>query len=431
MGHSKLGQLQYRGKNVNVTALGCTLLLFVSASLLPATTQASAVAPKMKCMVGPVTKKYGKSSWLVYSCEDGKSIQIVSDPTNKSIRFRFTFIADDGGYALHGEGQGDKRVTDAAYQDLNALGEADIAALVSETRKASGVLAKDVPIGATQSKAATLSASDLITAERNTSTSEIYGRLLNPDTPLQERQAIFVDLEAKAQEGDQKAMYVVGSLYRIGDALPASPVARDMAKARLYLSNAATHGEILAMAKMAEIEVASMNPMEAMTWAQIYGHYALLQPEAYRPSDGYLGELVDRASRGIGKAQLQDVVDHLNAFITAYDSAVKSGAERRSSVSADMAATDVPKKSITFSSSDYWPPAGFADFLVSFAPDGTVKDVWLLDATPDTKLGNLLRSSMKGYRVGAAPASESGSLRYGFIPSIFDDGKFRLAHKSP
>ena len=311
------------------------------------------------------------------------------------------------------------------------MGEADVAALVAETRKAAGVVAKDAPVDATQSKAATLSPADLITAERKSSGSEIYGRLLNPDTPLQERQAIFASLEAKAQEGDQKALYVVGSLYRIGNELPASPVARDMDKARLYLSNAATHGEILAMAKMAEIEVASMHPMEAMTWAQIYGHYALLQPEAYRPSDGYLGELVDRASRGIGKAQLQDVVDHLNAFITAYDSPVKSGAVQRSSIPADMAATDVPKKSITFHGSDYRPPAGFADFLVSFAPDGTVKDVWLLDATPDNKLGNLLRTSIKGYRVGAAPASESGGLRYGFIPSIFDDGKFQLAHKSP
>jgi hypothetical protein len=92
---------------------------------------------KVKCAVGPVAKKYGKSSWLVYSCEYGKSILVVSAPTNKAFRSHCTFVADDDGYALRGEGQGDKRVTDAVYKDLTTLTEADIAALISETRKPS------------------------------------------------------------------------------------------------------------------------------------------------------------------------------------------------------------------------------------------------------------------------------------------------------
>jgi len=111
-------------------------LLLASSVLLP---QVRAEAPsKMKCSIGPMAKQFGKTAWLVYDCEDGKSVRIVSAPTNKAVRFHFTFIADDDGYALHGEGQGDKRVTDAAYQELNSLSEADIAALVSEVRKSSG-----------------------------------------------------------------------------------------------------------------------------------------------------------------------------------------------------------------------------------------------------------------------------------------------------
>lgn len=89
----------------------------------------------MKCDIGPVTKQFGKSSWLVYSCSDGKSVLIASAPTNKAVHFHFSFVADDDGYSLHGEGQGDKHVTDAAYQELNALSEAGVAALVAETRK--------------------------------------------------------------------------------------------------------------------------------------------------------------------------------------------------------------------------------------------------------------------------------------------------------
>lgn len=415
---------------MRVITLGRMLLLLLAVSLFPNTTRATAVAPKMKCVVGPAAKQYGKSSWLVYSCEDGKSVLIASAPSNKAVHFRFTFIADDDGYALHGEGQGDRRVSDAAYQELNTLGEADIAALVSETRKASGVAPKDGPAAATSSTAAMQNLPELISAERRPPTFRAYGKLLNPDTPLQERQAMFSDLEARAQGGDPKALYVAGSLYRIGNALPGSPVARDLAKARLYLSNAATHGEILAMAKMAELEVTSMHPMEAVTWAQIYGHYAMLQPEAYRPSEGYLAELVERASRGIGKAQLQDVVDHLNAFITAYDSSVRSGAQKIDTLSPDLVPVEIPHTSITFHSSDYLPQAGFADYLVAFAPDGTVKDILLLDATPDFKLGNMLRNKLKGYRVGSAPSPDSATVRYVFIPVVFDDGKYQLTPKS-
>jgi hypothetical protein len=119
-------------------ARASTLLLVAAASLLPVSAQASSAAPKMKCVTGPVAKQYGKTPWLVFGCDDGKSVLIVSAPANKAVRFRFTFVADDDGYALHGEGQGDKKVTDAAYQDLNALSESDIAALVSETHKFAG-----------------------------------------------------------------------------------------------------------------------------------------------------------------------------------------------------------------------------------------------------------------------------------------------------
>jgi hypothetical protein len=115
-----------------------TLLLLVAASLLPISAQAASAAPKLKCVTGPVAKQYGKTPWLVYGCEDGKSVLIVSAPANKTVRFHFTFVADEDGYALHGEGQGDKKVTDAAYQDLNSLSESDIAALVSEIQKSSG-----------------------------------------------------------------------------------------------------------------------------------------------------------------------------------------------------------------------------------------------------------------------------------------------------
>jgi len=123
---------------MKVLALSLALPLLLASSILPIKAQASEATQKMKCSIGPVAKQYGKSAWLVYGCDDGKSVRIVSASTNKAVRFHFTFIADEDGYALHGEGQGDKRVTDAAYQDLNSMSEADIAALASEVQKMSG-----------------------------------------------------------------------------------------------------------------------------------------------------------------------------------------------------------------------------------------------------------------------------------------------------
>lgn len=121
--------------NVPNRRMACCGLLLASFSTFAAS--AFAAEPKMKCDIGPVPKQFGKSAWLVYGCEDNKSVRIVSAPSNKAVRFHFSFMADEDGYSLHGEGQGDKRVTDAAYQELNAMSEAGVAALVAETREAS------------------------------------------------------------------------------------------------------------------------------------------------------------------------------------------------------------------------------------------------------------------------------------------------------
>lgn len=391
---------------------------------------ASASETKMRCDNGPITQTFGGTAWLVYGCADDKSVSIVSAPTNKAVHFRFTFTADDSGYALHGEGQGDKHLTDAAYHELNSMSESDIEALVAATRKpvGSGAGTQLVDTQPTADGSALLVAKP---AERYTPEAKAYVVLLDPKASLSDRQNAFVVVEAAAQAGGAEAQYVTGSLYRIGKALPAAPVEKDLAKARLYLSNAAANGEILAMAKMAELEVAEKHPMEAMTWAQIYGHYALLQPAEWRPSNGYVAELVERASKGITKAQLQDVVDNLNAFIVAHDNTVRSGTAKATTRPPDMAPDFKREKSMGFPSRESVPNAGFADYLLVFNPDGTLRSLLLLDATPDVRLGQILRSSLDGYHVKPDPSSQTSSPRMAFVPAVFDDGRFLLKSKNP
>ena len=93
-------------------------------------------APRLKCEVGPVTKQYGSTDWLVYSCADKGSLVIVTAPGNPAMPFYFFYLRSDKGYELHGEGTGDKRLTDAAFKDLKNLTEDQIASLLIETRKA-------------------------------------------------------------------------------------------------------------------------------------------------------------------------------------------------------------------------------------------------------------------------------------------------------
>jgi len=89
-----------------------------------------------KCTIGPVTKTYGQTQWLVYSCNDDKTLVIVSAPGNPATPFYFTFLPTDAGHRLFGEGTGKKEATAAAFEQLKSLSEDDIANVIKETKEA-------------------------------------------------------------------------------------------------------------------------------------------------------------------------------------------------------------------------------------------------------------------------------------------------------
>ena len=91
-------------------------------------------SPQLKCDVGPVTRVYGGSNWLVYSFDDNQSLVFVSAPDSKAAPFIFMLHPSAKGYQLHGEGTGNKQVTDAALKELKALTEREVVALVAETK---------------------------------------------------------------------------------------------------------------------------------------------------------------------------------------------------------------------------------------------------------------------------------------------------------
>jgi hypothetical protein len=90
--------------------------------------------------VGPLNKTYGKTHWLVYSCNNEKAegkamLVLVSAPGSSAMPFVFFFSIKDGAYRLYGEGTGNKEATGAAYVELQQLSEPDIAALILQTQQ--------------------------------------------------------------------------------------------------------------------------------------------------------------------------------------------------------------------------------------------------------------------------------------------------------
>jgi hypothetical protein len=89
---------------------------------------------QLTCDIGPVSKTYGGTPWLVYSCNDGHTLVIVAAPGNPGAPFYFMFSPSSGSYRLEGEGTGQKQATDAAVQELKKFSPQDIAALIQETK---------------------------------------------------------------------------------------------------------------------------------------------------------------------------------------------------------------------------------------------------------------------------------------------------------
>jgi hypothetical protein len=101
--------------------------------LLPLSPAAIAAVP-LQCDVGPVTRVFGSTSWLVYSCSDRTSVVVLSAPGNPASSFYFVLSLEGTNYRVRGEGTGSKAATDAALKELQALSRRDVEALVRETK---------------------------------------------------------------------------------------------------------------------------------------------------------------------------------------------------------------------------------------------------------------------------------------------------------
>lgn len=113
------------------------LCMALFASVCAHSDNGTAPAP-LTCSVGPVEQTYGNTKWLVYSCDDGQSVVIVSAPGSPANPFVFRFMARPDGYVLQSKGTGERQYTAAAFGELKQLSARDVAALVTMTRAGAG-----------------------------------------------------------------------------------------------------------------------------------------------------------------------------------------------------------------------------------------------------------------------------------------------------
>lgn len=81
------------------------LSLAVFTSAADAGAQTPAGAPSMQCDVGPISKSYGGSNWLVYGCVDGQTLVFITPQGEPAFPFYFLSFPRDGERRLYGEGE--------------------------------------------------------------------------------------------------------------------------------------------------------------------------------------------------------------------------------------------------------------------------------------------------------------------------------------
>jgi len=249
--------------------------------------------------------------------------------------------------------------------------------------------------------------------------------ILDPQLPLATRQQALEQLENSAKSDDQHNLYLLGSLYWMGQRASGAPVQRDLNQAAIYMSNAAIHGSLLGMAKMAEIDLAMHKYSEAMIWAQVYAHYAMQLPRNERPNDGYAAELVQRIIDKLGREGVTQAMPQVINFIALHDADIRAGSD------SDFGGRQPHpvSKAQPYLTPDYRfdPKSGIADYLLAFHADGSEAHAWLLDAIPDPALGEALQQYAREMTLPPTKTQAGHGLRYAWFPVMFDDRRYRVA----
>jgi hypothetical protein len=240
-------------------------------------------------------------------------------------------------------------------------------------------------------------------------------KMLDASTPEEQRLKSFAHVIALANQGQVRAQNLAGTLYWQGGRIANSPVSQNLKQARILLANAAVHGNVLAMAKLAELELGAGRTTKAMVWAQLYAHYLNPLAHGHRRSGqryAYASDLLNRISAKGGKPG-EDVTKDVNAMVGRFDKPIRAGIDAFRSYRrhGNPRLISQPQGSVP---RDLANKSGVAEFMVGFDSSGAPTGIWTIASYPSADFATELRPLLDTARANGA-SSDAGT-RYLLVP---------------
>lgn len=279
-------------------------------------------------------------------------------------------------------------------------------------------------------------------AKPSVTTTAVISGMLDADVPIERRRELGAALESAILSGaDPAALYLLGSLYRVGEDNPASPFRKDRAKSIDYLTRAALHGSIRAMEKLAFVEREGRNRLDAAVWGQVFAWYAAIVDDAIRArglpqSKPNVAPLIAFVMDGFPKRDLPMLEARVREFIQTHDTAIRTGINSDFEQNARHPLRNARADSCNLTElrtnagkiKGRWPAYGGAEYFVQFAADGTTRKTWLVDAWPNVDIDRALRICASGYRVTPFDA-EAGKNDVAMVPMTIGNPGVKLRDK--
>jgi hypothetical protein len=250
-------------------------------------------------------------------------------------------------------------------------------------------------------------------------TEAAWAAIVDHAQPLAKRQQALAQVEANAGELGGMDLYMLGSIYHSGHHSGGLFDHPDLARAALYLGNAATRGSVPAMGKMAQVAFEQRNYREAMNWAQIYAHYVSDRGGHVQAERDFAAELIKRIQLRLGD-DLEKILPDVQTYITAHDAQIQEGSIRDALFRSqqpkfDGARLEMPANSLS-------PQAAIADFILVFKPDGNVADVLPIDIAPDEQG---MVSMSRALTAARTSATTTPGPRYALMNTVLLGGRHR------
>lgn len=285
---------------------------------------------------------------------------------------------------------------------------------------------------------------------------EAMEALLDRSAPQAERNQAMRQLVASAQGGNGHAAFYLAALYRHGMDHPARWVERDVETARFWLEKCVESDRcpLIALASLAELELAAGNVKPAMQWAQAW---VVLDREREkrlrgpRPQDNtrdmpyrhtaYHAYLLDRCYKAMSPAKDVEAVGR--GWFQELTRTHGARLDRMLFADLDEAPgpdgpghDDRPRLQLATESQrtrimgdDVRTPIGpsLGLFLYRGNPaGGRAEGVWVIEALPSPVRARGLEAQVRALRMSPYAVPPDGRRAYAYVPMSFSDGTYSL-----